>query len=156
MAFQSAASDLTDDRPSRQVGVFTARLIPVIEDSDGDQLPDVWERHYFKSLVESDSVDSDGDGFSNRHEWLIGTDPADTFSVPALDVPVSVATGSKLSWLGGASGSSRLQFKDSLSDTEWVDVPGITVITSDQSTLIDTNAPATGTRFYRLRAAPQP
>jgi len=46
-------------------------------DSDGDGIPDVWERHYGLNPQDfSDgSADKDGDGYSNLEEYLNGTDP---------------------------------------------------------------------------------
>lgn len=45
------------------------------EDSDGDQLPDDWERHYYGSLSHAASDDGDQDGLSDRAERQAGTDP---------------------------------------------------------------------------------
>jgi hypothetical protein len=45
------------------------------EDSDSDQLPDDWERHYHGSLTTAASDDGDQDGLSDHAEWEAGTDP---------------------------------------------------------------------------------
>jgi len=44
-------------------------------DSDGDGLPDDWERFYFDTLEKSAEADSDGDGESNAREWRTGSAP---------------------------------------------------------------------------------
>jgi hypothetical protein len=44
-------------------------------DSDGDCLPDHWERQYFPDLSQNGAGDPDGDFCNNRCEYLHGTDP---------------------------------------------------------------------------------
>jgi hypothetical protein len=60
-------------------------------DLAGDSLPDGWEVKYFRvgsedlaaTIAHQDgSGDPDGDGFSNRTEYVAGTDPTDIDSVP--------------------------------------------------------------------------
>lgn len=60
---------------------------PVVLDSDGDRLPDVWEIAYGldPNSAEGDDGflgDPDGDGFSNRDEYLAGSDPNSATSTP--------------------------------------------------------------------------
>lgn len=56
------------------------------QDSDGDGLPDVWERKYgFNPFDGEDAkLDFDGDSFSNLEEYAAKTDPADPASHPDL------------------------------------------------------------------------
>lgn len=49
-------------------------------DSDGDGLPDDWERFHFQTLDKSADADSDGDGESNLREWRTGSAPNDRAS----------------------------------------------------------------------------
>ncbi len=44
-------------------------------DSDGDDLPDVWEQTHFEGLAQDGSGDPDGDGLDNAGEHANGLDP---------------------------------------------------------------------------------
>lgn len=46
-----------------------------IVDTDEDNLPDWWEMEHFNTLTNSDSQDSDNDGYTNRQEFLAKTHP---------------------------------------------------------------------------------
>jgi hypothetical protein len=49
-------------------------------DTDGNGLGDAWETEHFGSLGQSASSDPDGDGFSNRLEYLFNSDPNSALS----------------------------------------------------------------------------
>lgn len=55
-------------------------------DSDGDGLPDVWERERGLNPQDPDDAaqDNDGDGFTNLEEYIAKTDPLDKNSHPDL------------------------------------------------------------------------
>ena len=48
-----------------------------VPDSDGNGLPDDWEIAQFGGTGQNPNADSDGDGQSNRNEWIAGTNPRD-------------------------------------------------------------------------------
>jgi hypothetical protein len=50
-------------------------------DTDGDGLPDDWERFYFGDLSVTANGDPDGDGMTNAAELAAGTDPTNAASV---------------------------------------------------------------------------
>ena len=47
------------------------------QDSDTDGLPDEWEVQHWGTLERGGDADGDGDGLSDRAEWLAGLDPTD-------------------------------------------------------------------------------
>jgi len=54
-------------------------------DSDGDGLPDVWERDNFGCInCANPDDDPDGDGYTNLEEFKAGTDPNDASSIPSF------------------------------------------------------------------------
>jgi hypothetical protein len=63
---------VTDD--DGKEGVDFSAVYAVL-DSDLDGIPDWWEMKYLNGLSETDSDDSDGDGYSNLEEFAQGTDP---------------------------------------------------------------------------------
>ncbi|NQU39808.1 MAG: S8 family serine peptidase [Lentisphaerae bacterium] len=93
--------------PAAQIAMTTSRqavalYMPANENSDGDGLPDWWERHYFGSLTPVDSDDLDGDGFRNDEELADGTNPRDSGSYPTppqiLHTPLADPLGTPAPW----------------------------------------------------------
>lgn len=70
-----------EQQPAKRTDVTDAGM-----DSDGDGLPDLWEReHGFNPLDPEDAgLDFDGDKFSNAEEYVAKTDPKDKNSHPDL------------------------------------------------------------------------
>ncbi len=69
-------------------------------DTDGDSMPDGWEiEHGLDPMADDSMGDADGDGASNRAEYLAGTDPNDLLSRPEI-------AGYRLKELGTLGGIS--------------------------------------------------
>lgn len=58
-------------------GLCEGSNVGVIEDADGDQIPDAWEEQWGldPSNPADGSEDPDGDGITNREEYELGSDP---------------------------------------------------------------------------------
>jgi outer membrane protein assembly factor BamB len=96
--------------------VLDLMLNPLVADTDGDFLPDLWEveNGLDGSDVSDAQLDSDNDGVINFHEYLSGTDPQDSASVPEAIV------------------NSLFSFEDSVLPDEW-EVSGETTFSNAQS-----------------------
>ena len=87
--------------------------IRVLEDVDGDQMPDDWEIANFGDTAREASADADGDGFPNIFEYHFGTDPNESTSHPEFsDEQEFVSPDPRV-------GSIRYFLVDGVSDTEF-------------------------------------
>jgi hypothetical protein len=124
-----------------------------ITDTNGNGIADLWERTYFGSVGASHpgSTDTDGDGMSDYHEFLAGTNPTNAASLLHFLTPVVQNTGAaRFDWptVPGrgyrVSGSSDLVSWTPIMD--WVRANGTVFSFTTNLT--------SGTRFYRLEARP--
>ena len=72
---------VTDDNGDTAQDTVTIRILVPGNNSDGDGLPDGWERFYFGDLSKTYYNDPDGDAIWNDREYEIGSNP--TVSDPA-------------------------------------------------------------------------
>jgi hypothetical protein len=75
-------------------------------DSDGDGLINSWEKAL--GIDDRATPDYDGDGFTDLHEHLMGSDPTDSASIPAIQSIARVPAGSVES--GGDGDAMRVRF----------------------------------------------
>ncbi len=121
-------------------------------DLNGNGLPDAWERAYFGNTPVTGDFDSDGDGFSNREEFLAGTDHRQASSAPRLDVIPSPFGGNPVLRFPRVGGRAyRLLYQNQLDASgpwsELLRFPGdATAEVGEFRDLTTTNS----TRFYRV------
>jgi hypothetical protein len=130
-------------------------LVPGGTDSNGNGLPDAWERTYFRSLGVDPNGDADGDGMSNKQEYLAGTDP--TNSANSLEITGFTASGDgttiSLTWSSVFTRHYFIQEATNLDSPVWTDSGQGTILPTGSSTTRDfTDSNATTNRFYRIEA----
>jgi hypothetical protein len=153
-SLQRKRFDISGNDPSNFApGTPTPGAIPAstgIVDSDGDGMPDDWERTYgLNPLDPADAkADKDGDGASNLAEFIAGTNPTDPSSRLAIRVQATAINTVSLVFEAVGDKSYTVQFRDEFSTGAWQklkDVNGAAGATS----VVDTS-PATEHRYYRI------
>jgi len=122
-------------------------------DSDFDGMPDDWESANGLTVGLNDAnQDADGDGFTNREEYELGTDPqsgASFFKVvltPVPDVPGSY----QLSWNSVSGKNYRVEWSPDL-QSRFTTITTITATGPSANTTVGSGA-ATG--FFRVSLVP--
>ncbi len=131
-------------------------------DTDGDGLPDEWEDRFGlgKTNAADAELDLDGDGASNRNEFIAGTIPDNPSSVFRIVSIEREAAAVRITWstVGGksyrvqtntptATGGISTNFADF---TPVIQMPG----TGDSTTNLLDTPPVGETRYYRVRITP--
>ncbi len=97
--------------------VFAEWTVEVLEDYDGDEMPDEWEVKYFLDLSRDGWGDFDGDGVSDSEEYFWGTNPTVW--------PASVTSSSMPSGMEMVPYSVTLQATNGLPPYTWRIAPNI-------------------------------
>ena len=151
--FLEAAPDVFLFASDAQGHTGRSSLMQVSElDSDGDGLPDRWEKRYgLDPRDPTDALlDNDHDGVTNGEEFLAGTDPTSPESVLRITSIEAVQQGIRLTFPTAAGKRYLLESVDTLGHTPWLPVSGIITGTGKLYSLTFANSQPTA-QFYRLR-----
>lgn len=154
VVFRSGAPDLVDSDLNDTVDDFFVRLLPA--DTDGDGLPDDWERSRFGSLERDGLGDRDLDGVSDGVEYLTGTDPTQkTSRFRGLDIGLGTRFGQEVFWSSVPGRYYQLQFTADPANPVWQDVGKPVLAHAATWSVYDPNITAeTDRRFYRILLLP--
>jgi hypothetical protein len=142
---------------SNQFAFVQTDKIQMGGDSDGDGIPDAWERLKFGNLTTANSTsDRDGDGFSDLGEYLADTDPTDPNSNLRITAYAPDPGGSpaRIQWTSVASRLYHIQRRTDLNPGSlWSDI-GLGLISPDAgaTTTRAFTDPASPQRFFRIEA----
>lgn len=126
--------------------------VTVQADSDGDGLPDAFETLYFGNATGGNpTLDADGDGLTNLHEFQAGTNPADANS--SLRVSAFTLSGGAAHVTFGSVSGRRYQVegRDSLLTGQWTTLWDNIIGTGAPIIFDDAGATGLPARFYRLK-----
>ena len=142
--------------PVGSVASSPAALV-VESDVDADGMPDAWEvAHRLDMYDPSDATtDADGDGLSNRDEYLAGTDPHDAQSWVKLE-RIAVSDGVELSFMAVANRTYTVQFTDSLAAPNWGKLTDVQAGATNSMVVVRDPDAVGGSRYYRLVTPGQP
>jgi len=127
----------------------------VFADSDNDRMGDSWETaHGLNPGAPSDAtLDADGDGVSNRDEFVAGTNPTNALSY--LRVDLSLEPGANVEFMSLSNHNYTVQFRDDLGSGTWSNLTHVYSRTTNNLERIS-DPEAKPRRYYRLVTPYQP
>ena len=143
-------------------GVKRSFTLTVLADSDGDGIPDVWERaHGLSTNSAADALlDLDGDGLNNRDEYTAGTNPTNALSVLKIR-SIEWKNGSAapvLTFLAASNKTYTIESRPNGNSGPWSRVADVAAARTNRvvriTNLVD--RAAASNRIYRLANPRQP
>jgi|GEM_PF-6534238 len=135
-------------------GLTTNAVLTVLEDTDGDGMPDLWEsaNGFDPGAAGDAALDADGDHASNLQEYLAGTDPNSAVNQLRIEAIRMMSAGAKVEFAALSNKTYAVEYRDEASSGSWSLLEGITAANTNRAiVVIDPTVPAPqARRFYRL------
>lgn len=131
-----------------------AEVLPLTYDFNFDGLDDLFQRRWFSPFTRPEAgpeKDPDGDGFVNRREAAMGSDPTDKLSVNYRIVSVRLAPdGTTVTWECAPGRSYQVFSRNDVRGTAWQAVGPKIAATGETARYLDAR-PSEIPRFYQVR-----
>jgi hypothetical protein len=136
-------------------------VLPAVYDFNFDGLDDVFQRRYWSPFTRTEAApeaDPDGDGFVNRREATMGSDPTTALSVNYRITKVKLAVnGTTVTWESAPGRRYQVYSRDNLQGAAWQAVGGPVTAAAgpagETAQFLDVR-PTDALRFYQVRDAP--
>jgi hypothetical protein len=128
--------------------------LTMLADVDGDGMWDAWETNYFGTVNTTNNPanalqDPDGDGMSNRDEYIAGTNPTNALSL--LNIVLTATNAHVLQFVAQTNVSYSVQWRTNLSSILWNTLTNITAGSQVRTVQVDSAAaPASDQQYFRV------
>lgn len=156
LTFSNTTVDCIATNAARPSGVqSTVVRIFVLPDSDSDLLPDSWETANGFPINDPANAlaDPDGDGQTNRDEYLAGTDPNDVNSylrIALVNAAFTPAPTVLLSFNAASNKTYSVQYRDALNLGSWLKLMDVESRPTNRFMEVSDASPNAASRFYQL------